>query len=719
MKNFVIIGSGVMGSGIAGQFANAGFKVTLLDIIPQNATDRNILAKQAIAKINSAKPENIIPGNLEDDLAILQSADWVVEVIIEKLSLKQTLYQKLEQYCHPNCIISSNTSTIPLQDLIEGRNKTFKKNFLITHFFNPPRYMQLLELIVSNFTEVNVIKKISDFIDIHLGKTIIKSNDTPGFIANRIGCYWLEAALTLAIEMDLSVETADSLIGKPLGVPATGVFGLYDLIGIDVMKLIAKSLSEALNKNDDFKKISKPHALIDTMIKDGFIGRKGKGGFYKIIKDNNGNKIKQVIDLKTGIYAPFIETPSLRTSIKELFNNNEYVFKVLSKTLSYAASLIPEVTDNLSNIDQAMKLGYNWKYGPFELIDLIGPSHFKQKLKQQNLQAPEILTKVQNNTFYQADSYFTGNSYAPVQRPEGVIYLKDFYNKEIICQNDSAKIINMQDIAVIDFTNKMAIMDHNIFHLIVEFFDKHIDKFKAFIIYGGQTDFSAGGNLKFMLENADNPKLIDEYLQLGQKTMMLIKYSKIPVVSVLKGVALGGGSEFLLHSSSVVSHLETISGLVETSVGLIPGWGGCKEMILRSNSEEELVTSFKNILTARTSSSAYELQEMFKINDFQVVMNINRLLQQAKATALKPKTETIHLKKSRINIDWEKIISNMNLNGYDQTIAYELASIFVENNLSEEELLTKERSIFIKLLSNQATKDRIGYMLKNKKKLKN
>ena len=712
----VVIGSGVMGSGIAEQIANAGFKVHLLDIVG-NESNRNILAHNALLRMKPIKPENVIPGNLEDDIEALRQADWIIEVIIEKLEIKKELYAKLEQYCNKDCIISSNTSTIPLSQLIKGRNDNFKQNFLITHFFNPPRYMPLLELIVSDFTTKEVIKTISNFIDIHLGKTIVKCNDTPGFIANRIGCYWLETSLSIAIEMEMSVEEVDSLMSKPIGIPNTAIFGLYDLIGIDVMKLISQSLISSLESNDDFIQMSKSHQLVDKMIADGFTGRKGKGGFYKVSKNESGEKIKEVVDLKTGKYSLSKNIPSVKQTLQELMNDNQYISKVLSKTLSYAANLVNQVSDNISDIDQAMKLGYNWQYGPFELIDIIGANSFKEKLLAQNIKTPPILEKLGSQKFYQENKYFTGNQYLEVLRPEGIIYLKNSSNKAPVCINNSAKILDIgNEVASIEFTSKMAMLDHDIFNLILEFFDKHTDKFKAVVIANDQPNFSVGGNLKFMLENCNNLELVEEYLRLGQKAMLAIKYSKIPVISALKGMALGGGSELLLHSSGVAAHIETNSGLVEAGVGLIPGWGGCKEMILRAKTKEELVEAFRNIITGKVSSSAYELQDILKIENFQIVMNVNRVLEVSKDLALKSDKKQEY-NRDLIRVDWQKIISEFD--GYDQVIASELAALFANNNANEEDLLKQEREIFIKLLSNKFTQDRITYMLQTGKRLKN
>ncbi len=732
INNIVVIGSGVMGSGIAAQIANAGFKVHLLDIIPINADDRNIVAKQAIAKLQNTVPPalamqelaaNITPGNLEDDLEALKSADWIIEVIIEKLELKQVLYKKLEQYCKASCIISSNTSTIPLAKLIENSSDNFKQHFLISHFFNPPRYMPLLELITSKFTKPEVIKTISNFLDIFLGKTIVKSNDSPGFIANRIGCYWLEVALTTAIEMGLSIEQADSLLSKPAGIPKTAIFGLYDLIGIDLMQLIAKSLSDSLAADDDFLKVSKPHSLVNKMIEDGYIGRKGKGGFYRITKGVDGKKTKESINLKTGEYSLSQEIICPITDIRELIDNNTYALKVLSKTLSYAANLIPEASDNLSDIDQAMKQGYNWKFGPFELIDQIGPSYFKQKLEQQNIKVPVILEKLKDQLFYRNNSYFNDNgNYTPIIHPEGIILLKSF---KVIEQNNSARILDIGDnIAAIEFTSKMAMADREVFSLILQFFSDYSYSYKGLVIANDQVNFSVGGNLSFMLEMAENKNLqaVDEYLKLGQTVMMKIKNSPIPVVSGARGMALGGGCEFLLHSTAVVAHLETNAGLVETGVGLIPGWGGCKEMILRSTSAENLIAAFKHILAGDISSSSYQMQEMLKLENFKICMNINRVLGDSKELCRATKTswfpkEDIAFK--AIKVDWQPIIDSLNLSGHNLSVAKELSSIFSQENPTENSLLDLEREIFIRLLSTTPTQERIKYTLTTGKRLKN
>jgi len=606
----------------------------------------------------------------------------------------------------------------PLAKLIEGRSDNFKHNFFITHFFNPPRHMPLLELITSKYTSDNVVEQITKFIDVHLGKMVIRSNDTPGFIANRIGCYWLEVALKYAIEMGISVEEADGVLGKPVGIPKTGVFGLYDLIGLDVMKLIGNSLSSSLKTSDDFIRVAKRHQIVEKMISDGYIGRKGKGGFYRLIEDGN-KKIKEAIDLKTGEYHQAKEVISPINGVADIIENNQYALVVLLHTLSYAASLIPEVSDSLYDIDQAMKLGYNWKFGPFELIDLIGPDHFKAKLKQQNIAIPEILIKLkEKQKLYQNNSYFDSKEYVPIPRPEGVIFISDF--NKLVAQNSSGNIRDMGDkIAALEITTKMAALDHEVFKLILEFFELHAKDFKGLVLVGGNVNFSVGGNLQFMLDMAkqQNWQAVEEYLKLGAEAMLALKYADIPVVAALKGMALGGGAELLLHLAKVVAHVETNSGLVESGVGLIPAWGGCKELILRAKTKDDLINAFKNILVGKMSSSAPELQQMLKFAQFSVSMNVNRVLGDAKAACLEFKESSSS--RDLILVNWDEVIAAMDLSGHDVIVAKELASVFARSDASEDELMQQERSVFIRLLQSKATQERIVYMLETGKRLKN
>ena len=691
LNNIVVIGSGVMGSRIAAQIANSGHKVYLLDIVPEMSMDRNILSRQAIGKLGGVlsspkKADNIIIGNLEDDIEVIKQANWIIEAIIENFEIKQQLYKKLEQYCLSSCIISSNTSTISLSKLTEKSSNNFKQHFLISHFFNPPRQMQLLELVTQ--ADLLVIKPVLDFIDIHMGKTIIRSNDTPGFIANRIGCYWLAIALELAMKMDVSIEEVDSIMSSPLGIPKTGVFGLYDLIGIDVMQLIFKSLYANLKPQDEFFQIHSN--ILEEMVKSNMLGHKTNGGFYR----NLDNGEREVLDLRIRKYHLCKPIISPINGILEIFKSNDYARTVLCKTLNYAASLIPEVSDSVYDIDKAMKLGFNWKFGPFEMLDLIGPGYFKNHLRN----PAKILEVLGNRRFYQQDSYFNGKDYSKITK--SIIQLSDYKIKAPIMQNSSCSIWDIgNDIINIEITNKMGILNHQVFELILKSCNSH----SKIIIANEQSNFSVGGDLKFMLKEADNIVVLKEYLELGQAAMLALKNSS--VVSALKGKALGGGGELLLHSSKVIAHDLSNAGLIETRVGLIPAWGGCTELILRSKTADDLIKAFKNIALAKVASSADELEGIINSKEIDIVMNQNRVFE--KATQVKQFIKVEKLKRKLIEVDWQEVISQMKLDSYQSFIAKELSYIFSQNHLSEKELMKLEIEIFIELISRKETREKI------------
>lgn len=722
-SKIAVIGAGVMGAGIAAQIANSGHKVYLLDIVPSGASDRDILAKNALLKISDKitskeKEKNIIPGNIEDNIKDISEADWIIEVIIEKLDIKHQLYQKLESVCKKDCIITSNTSTIPLADLILNRSEGFKKKFFITHFFNPPRFMQLVELITSKHNLNEDIKYVSDFLDIQLGKTVIRSNDTPGFIANRIGCYFLQVALHESIKMNLSIEEVDSLLGDPIGLPKTGVFGLYDLIGIDVMELISKSLSKLLPKEDDFHKFSIMPEPVSKMIQNGFLGRKAKKGFYRMNQDSLGNKLLESIDLNTLEYKSSTRVKSPVKGVKDVFDLSDFAKKVLLRTLSYAASIVPETSESVCDIDSAMKLGYNWKFGPFEMIDLISVNHFCSALDQEGIEIPSLL-KARKNLYLDKKFLSRNGDYKEINKPEGVVYINEFNN--IIYENKAAKYIDLGDgIAGLYITSKMAALDSEVFEAIIYFCKNLYVNYKALVIYGGDPNFSVGGNLKYMLDcaNSNNYTAIEGYLKLGQEAMLAIKYSKIPVVSALHGMALGGGMELLLHSHKIVAHIEANAGLVEPGVGLIPSWGGCSQLILKAKSEQDLKSAFKNIMLGNISSSADNLKEMFELDNLSVCMNINRVLANSRKTAADEAPYKSY-EAQTMPSNFSELSQDLKLEGHDNVIAQHLSFIFSKANSTEHELMSYEREAFISLLKTEATKDRIRYMLENGKRLKN
>ncbi|MDH3663921.1 MAG: 3-hydroxyacyl-CoA dehydrogenase, partial [Alphaproteobacteria bacterium] len=448
IQKAAVIGSGVMGSGIAAQIANAGISVLLLDIVPQGAEDRNILAKEALKKAAKADPAPFMsrramklvePGNIEDDLEKLGDVDWIVEVVVEDLAIKQDLYGKIAKVKKPGTIVSSNTSTLPLAKLTAGLPETFANDFLITHFFNPPRYLRLLEVVAGPQTNRSTLEAAASFGDRALGKTVIRCKDTPGFIGNRIGVYWMQAAFTEAFDINLPVEEADLAMGRPLGIPKTGIFGLADLVGIDLLPYVADSLRKTLPPDDAFHAIDKPLPRIEAMIEAGYTGRKGKGGFYRLNKAN-GARVKEAMDLATGDYAP-AQKPRLdcveaarKGGPRALFESDEpasgWSWRVMSKTLAYAASLVGEIADDITQIDAAMRLGYAWKWGPFELLDKIGPAWFRGRLAAAGLTVPSILEMVGDGTFYRVEDgrlqYLTVDGhYQDLVRPEGVALLED------------------------------------------------------------------------------------------------------------------------------------------------------------------------------------------------------------------------------------------------------------------------------------------------------
>jgi len=387
IETAAVVGAGVMGAGIAAHLANAGVPVLLLDIVPEGDQDRNALAAGAVAKMLKADPAPfmtkraarlITPGNLEDDLDKLAGVDWIVEVILEDIELKRDLYKRIEKVRKKGSVVSSNTSTLPLAKLVEGQSASFAQDFLITHFFNPPRYMRLLELVAGDKTRPAVLEGLRDFADRRLGKGVVLCNDTPGFVANRIGSFWMQSAINEARDLGLTVEEADAVMGRPVGVPKTGVFGLLDLVGLDLIPKVDASLATNLAPDDAYQALRRPWPLFDKMIKDGYTGRKGKGGFYRL-NTEGGQRVKEAIDLGTGAYATAgkaalesldaSRTGGLKALVAHQDKGGRYAWNVLSQTLAYAASLVPEISDAITGVDEAMRTGYAWKYGPFELLD--------------------------------------------------------------------------------------------------------------------------------------------------------------------------------------------------------------------------------------------------------------------------------------------------------------------------------------------------------------
>jgi len=782
IKKVAVIGSGVMGSGIAAQITNAGIPVVLLDIVPKDAgaDDRSKFAKGAIEKLLKSDPaafmhprnaKLITPGNMEDDLALLGDCDWIIEVVLEDLAIKHATYDKIEKNRKKGSIVSSNTSTIPLHNLVEGHGKDFEKDFLITHFFNPPRYMRLLELVIGPKTRKDAVKSVRDFCDINLGKGVVVCNDTPGFIANRIGTFWLQTAINKAIDMKTPIEIADAIMSKPLGIPKTGVFGLIDLIGIDLMPHLAKSLLSTLPADDEYRKIYRDIPVVTAMIAAGHTGRKGKGGFYKL----DSAKKKLAISLQSGFdenksYTladrPKLESAELgRSGLKAVVEHpdagGQYARAVLFDTLAYAASLVPQIAPTIADVDEAMRLGYNWKFGPFEMIDALGPRWFADQLQAAGKPVPDLLTKVGDGTLYKTENgvlhYFgTDNNYHAVIRSEGVLLLADIKRAaKPLYKNASAALWDASDgVIVLEFTGKMNALDDQVFtaiHTACDLIEGSEGVYKALVVYNEGSVFSAGANLglaMFAINVALWPQ-IEELVAGGQDAYKRLKYAPFPVVSAPSGLALGGGCEILLSSDHVQAHAETYCGLVEVGVGIIPGWGGCKEMLTRYYKDSlkpgapkgpmiHVKQAFETIGLARVAKSAADARDAgyLKSSDG-ITMNRDRLLFDAKTAALKlsenytvPEPVAVPLPGASGKFALELAVSDLRKSGkatpYDVVVCEALSDVLSGGTgadptvpVAEERLLELEREHFMTLVRNEGTMARIEYMLDKGKPLRN
>jgi 3-hydroxyacyl-CoA dehydrogenase len=772
ISKVAVIGSGVMGGGIAAHVANAGLPVLLLDIVPPGAKNRNVVAEQAIERLLKTDPAPLMhrdfarlitPGNLEDDLGGLAQCDWIVEAVLEKLEVKHATYAKIEAARKQGSIVSSNTSTIPLRDLVAPLPESFQRDFLITHFFNPPRYMRLLEIVGGPKTRPEALREIDQFCDLRLGKGVIHAKDTPGFIANRIGGMWIQSAMQAAFDLGLSVEEADAIMGRPFGMPRTGVFGLLDLVGIDLTPQVAASMQRLLPKDDAYLRLYKDRPLIAKMIAEGLTGRKGKGGFYRMTRTETG-RVREAIDLTTGRYRPVAE-PTLASIaerkpealLRHADRGGQYARRVLGHTLAYAASLLPEISDSVVAVDEAMRWGYTWKWGPFELIDRIGVDAVTQLLAAEKIAVPALLKTAAGKSFYRTEAgrleYLTRDgAYAPVERRPGVLLLEDVKRRgKPVARNHSASLWDIGDgVLCLEFTSKMNALDGDSMALIATGIDtvkKSNGAFKALVIYNEADNFSVGANVGLALfaVNVALWPFVEQGMAQGQNTYKSLKYAPFPVVSAPAGMALGGGCEVLLHSAAVQAHAESYIGLVETGVGVVPGWGGCKEMVTRHVTNPKrpggpippLMQAFETIALAKVSRSAAEARDLLLLrpNDG-ITMNRDRLLADAKAKALQlaktyqpPQPVALNLPgptgAAALKLGVTDLVHQGKATSYDAVVAEKLAEVLsggdtdITVETSEDQLLALERRAFLALLHEQRTLARIEHMLETGKPLRN
>ncbi|MBD1174586.1 enoyl-CoA hydratase/isomerase family protein [Pelagibacterales bacterium SAG-MED01] len=738
IKNVVVIGSGTMGSGIAAHLCNANVPVTLLDL----KTEISERAREKIHKsrppllIDKSKINNIKVGNISDNFDVIKNADWIVEAVVERIDIKHQIYEKIFKARKDGALVSSNTSSIPIKVLSEHLTDVEKKDFCITHFFNPVRYMGLLEIVKNENNDLKKINQLKEFCEIELGKGAIVCNDTPGFLGNRVGVYAMQVAMTEAFKMKLSVEEADAIFGRPMGIPKTGVFGLYDLIGIDLMADVLKSFIKELPETDEFHEIAKEIPLVKKLIETGYTGRKGKGGFYRMNK-TGATKIMEAINLESGDYFPSkkIDVKSDKVDLQALINRKdkygEYAWSVLSKIIKYASSLVPSITKEFNDIDEAMRLGFNWAKGPFEMLEEIGVKNFFNRVDDfAGNSFLENLSKTKNEDFYgERQKYTNIETLGKVKK-----------TASSLDGNDSAKIYRFNDYNIVEFTTKANALDYDSMDALKKATDKPL------IIINESMQFSAGVNLTYTMQFADKKdfKSIEKFIKYFQETCKHLKYSKYPVVSAPSGLTLGGGFEVMVQSNFVASHTNIVIGLVETIVGLIPAGGGCKEMLARWLDTEEAkkdpnyapLKVFDIIGYGKTATSPIEAEPMKYLRPSdKKIMNRNSLLEVSKKILKdnedfkSPSELEFKLPGKAVRGEMDKILDKLYndkvILDHGVEVAKELAHVLsggdttIDKTLSEDDLFKLELDAFMRLIETQKTQDRIKHTLATGKPLVN
>ena len=774
INNIVVVGAGTMGSGIAAHLANADCKVHLLDL--PSKISRNDITAKALENIKKSDPpllyhkekiKNITIGNLEDDFDIISEADWIIEAIVERVDVKHSLYEKFSVKRKKNSIISSNTSTIPLKILTEKLPIETKKDFCITHFFNPVRYMRLLEIVEDCKFKNPKIEKLKIFCQEILGKGIVNCKDTLGFIGNRVGVYSIQCAMYEAINKKIPIEKADAIFGRPLGIPKTGVFGLYDLIGIDLMKDVLKSFEKGLKKNDSFYEYVKLHDVAENLLKKGFKGNKTGCGFYKTNFSKIANPTK-VLNYSKGIYYDYskvdikILTDAEKLGSKALLDDDsiygEYAFKVFSKTILYCCEILNEISNNIVEIDNALKWGFNWYKGPFEMLHDYGVERFYQRCFDRNEKIPIYLEELKNKKI----SCYDNNTKSFIDTKFKKIFINTPKNTYRLCDikrtshpvfsNESASTWlinhNKSDVLCVEFHTKANALDGKAIDLLNETLSQVKSKGAVGVsVYNEAMNFSAGADLKTFLNFAEQKSWteIDKYLKSFQETCLLMKYSNFPVVSAVSGLAIGGGFEVACQADKMIAHMNSTLGLVETSVGLIPAGGGCKELLWRwvqdknfDDKDEAAVKAFNIVGYGLTSSSPIQAcDHKFFLKNYDITANNKDELLFNSCSIIDEMSKNYQSKiepkfclsgykiKNKMGEILEELKDKKIITEYEVQVGLHLAHVMSGGNtdkskvLSERDILKLERESFINLISNVKTKDRIRSMLIEGKRLKN
>jgi 3-hydroxyacyl-CoA dehydrogenase len=797
IDNVAVLGAGTMGNQIAAHLANAGVKVLLLDVAPRELTKqeeaagltlqsrqvRNRIANGGLEAAKKLKPAPffsgtaaalIRTGNFEDDLQAAGGADWIIEAVVENLEVKRDLLARLDRIRKAGTIVSSNTSGISIGAMAEGLPDDFRRHFLGTHFFNPPRYMKLLEVIPTSDTLPEVTAFIADFCDRRLGKGIVYAKDTPNFIANRIATFSSLNTIEVMTEGGYSVEEVDALTGPLIGRPKSASFRTADIVGLDTSLYVADNLYRAVSDDESRDALVAPDFLRD-MVKRGWTGNKAGQGFYKKQKGEGGKTEYWVLDYTDMEYkAPRkVRFPSvdaarsiedtaerIRTLVYGKDRVGEFLWKTTSQNLIYAANRVPEIADTIVNIDNAVRWGFNQEFGPFELWDVIGVEKSVNRMRDEGLAVPALVERLLasgKKTFYERRDgrtfYFDAGTaeYGEAPSQSGVTILKSLKERtKTIKGNTSASMIDLGDgVACLEFHSKMNAIGADTISMMNYAVKETGENFEALVIGNQSENFSVGANLMLLLLGAQEGEWDEIAMSVRhfQNANMGLRYSAKPVVVAVQGMALGGGCEITMHADKARAAAETYLGLVEVGVGLIPGGGGVKEMVLRATDgtvpDEDLFPHIKKvsqaIATATVSTSAVEAREIgFLRPTDPITMNRDRLIEDAKQTALAIVREgyTQPLPRQDIPVLGEpalaaiKLAIHMMVRGgfiseYDGHVAAKLAFVITGGNLtrqtrvSEQYLLDLEREAFVSLCGERKTQERIQHMLKTGKPLRN
>jgi len=768
-RTCAVLGAGVMGGGIAAHLANAGCRVLLLDRVPEGAKRRSQLAESALERLAKSDPpafmhksarERITPGNIEDDLNRLGEADWVIEAVVEDRATKRDLYARIAPHLRADALLSSNTSTLTLGSLIEGQPEDLARRMAITHFFNPPRYIRLLELVTGPATSPEALDALAAFGEDRLGKTVVRCADRPGFIANRIGCYWLLAGVAATIEHGLSIEEADAAISGAFAAPRTGLFGLLDLVGLDLIPSVASSLRAQLPTEDPFHALPREPAFLAEMIEAGYTGRKGKGGFYRLA-EHEGERVKEARDLTTGSYRAAVrrlpDAPK-RGDLEGLLGRDDrlgrFADEVVPATLAYAARVMPEVVPDVAAVDRAMRLGYAWGAGPFEMMDRIGPARLAERLDSRGIEVPALLREVGAGRFYETEGgkrralAHDGSRVTLEPRP-GTLRLEEVKRgRKAVESNASASLWDLGDgILGLEFHTKLNTLDPESLAMMGRAVERVPEGFRALVIGHDGDQFSAGVNLGLALYAANLalwPRL-EEILKQGQAAMRGLKYAPFPVVAAPSGMALGGGCEILLHCDAVEAHAETYVGLVETGAGLVPAWGGTTQYLLRWLHHPErpqgpmpaVKNAFETIALAKVARSAAEARDLLFLRpEDGIHMHRDRVLAAAKERAIALADDYRPPAPPAIRLPGRsgRIALKLAIDGYlrlgkatqhDTVVAQHLAAVLTGGDtdptaeVTEDTLLGLERGALLELIRTPATLARMEHLLETGKPLRN